>query len=199
MIRKNQSFFLMIILMCVAVCASAQEKSSSVPKVKKCSCGFSSITQGGLAAGESLPQGLVQSISGIRYKEWFAGIGGAVDFYHFRTIPVFIDLRRYLTEKITTPFIYVDGGVNLPWIMEHEKPSYSREDFKAGWYFDAGLGYRLALSGRHGILLNVGYSEKNLNSRRWMTTSYCPVEPCPDSESFNYTFKRYVFKLGWQF
>lgn len=198
MIRKNHLSSLLIILICAGTGVFAQAKpEGSFPK-NKCSCGFSSMVQVGPVVGGNTQRWMAQSVNGIRYKEWFVGIGGAVDFYRFRTIPVFLDVRRYLTQKITTPFIYVDGGVNLPWLMEREKPSYEKEDFKAGWYFDAGLGYRLSIGGRHGILLSAGYTEKNTSSKRWVAY-YCPLTTCPDSERLRYTFKRYVFKLGWQF
>ena len=198
MIRKNHLSFLLIFLSYAGIGLYAQKKSVETFPKNKCSCGLSFIVQGGPAAGATMPQWVFQSVNGIRYKEWFAGIGGAADFYHFRTIPIFLDVRRYLTQQITTPFAYVDAGLNFPWLMEHQKPSYLKEDFKTGWYFDAGLGYRLSIGGRHGILLSAGYSEKNIRSKKWVQY-YCPVQPCPEYETYKYTFKRYVFKMGWQF
>src|SRR5687767_13793360 len=79
---------------------------------------FNSINMFGVAAGESKLFGLLQTVNGITYDTWFAGIGAGLDYYSYRTIPLFFDLRRDI-GKLNKGFIYADLGYNFPW---KEKP-----------------------------------------------------------------------------
>src|SRR5688572_26776039 len=94
---------------------------------------FNSINTFGVAAGESRPFGLLQTVNGVMYNNYFGGIGAGLDYYSYRTIPVFIDLRRSI-GKLNKGFIYADLGYNFPW---KEKPGkeislYNSYHFTAG-------------------------------------------------------------------
>ncbi len=64
---------------------------SSSAYTQKSKVKFNSLNMFGVAAGESRPSGLFQTVNGVRYKNWFAGIGAGLDYYSYRTIPVFFE------------------------------------------------------------------------------------------------------------
>src|SRR5687768_4020311 len=55
---------------------------------------FTSINQAGVTWGGSGQTLQLQSINGIFYKTFSAGVGVGLDYYWQRTIPLFIDLRK---------------------------------------------------------------------------------------------------------
>src|SRR5438067_13301438 len=48
----------------------------------------------------------LQSINGIAYKTYSAGIGLGLDYYFMRSIPLFIQLEKSITKHNTSPFVY---------------------------------------------------------------------------------------------
>jgi hypothetical protein len=194
MINNKLKLLMIVFAIMSSTMAAAQKKPS-----RKCECGFSTINQGGFfIAGEQAPGGIFQTINGFRFREWFAGAGVGIDFYRFRTIPVFLDIRRNILLKQHSPFLYADIGINFPWLRGFETPSYYEgQDFKGRLYFDTGLGYNFNISGKHRLLLSAGYTEKRIREKRTVQT-YCINPPCSEKfELYNYTMKRIVFKIGW--
>src|SRR5215203_3590562 len=79
---------------------------------------FTSINQVGIGWGGSGEGLQLQTINGLSYKTYSAGIGIGLDYYWARTIPLFIDLRKNIFSKKQTPFVYADLGLNMPWVKE---------------------------------------------------------------------------------
>ncbi len=158
---------------------------------------FGSINMFGLAIGESRPSGLFQSVNGVTYTKWFAGIGAGLDYYAYRTIPVFFDLRRGI-GKLNKGFIYADLGYNSPW---KEKPGkeisfYNSYHFTRGLYSDIGIGYKTNSYKNSSFLLSAGYSYKKVHSKIGVVSS-CLIPPCPeDFTSYDYGYGRIVLKAG---
>jgi hypothetical protein len=151
----------------------------------------------GVAAGESRPSGLFQTINGVRYNNWFAGIGAGLDYYSYRTIPVFFDLRRDI-GKLNKGFIYADVGYNFPW---KEKPGkeisfYNSYHFTKGLYSDIGIGYKLNLNENPSFLFSAGYSYKKVHNKIGVVNQ-CLVPPCSEKfTNYEYGFGRIVLKAG---
>lgn len=160
---------------------------------------FSSQNYIGMIEGEIGVSFQVQSINGISYKSWFTGIGTGIDHYYERSIPLFLSIGKFLpTGKI--PF-YLNGdfGINVPWVRF---PVYYEGNNKlhSSFYWAGGLGYKSgSKKNKHGFLLNVGYSFKQLSQK----TEYvypCLTPPCPvDKQSTNYRLNRISVKAGWMF
>ena len=89
----------------------AQQKPAE--KTKNCGCAFSSINQIGLLAGEGGEGFQLQTINGLRYKTWMVGAGVGIDGYRFRSIPLFLELRKEFNLKSNAFFIYNDIGLQL--------------------------------------------------------------------------------------
>ena len=90
-------------LCCGIFCiANAQQTKKAV---------FHSLQQVGLINGRGAVSASLQSINGFEAGDWFAGIGLGLDFYRYRSVPLFADVKRYF--KIANGnrlFIYGDGG-----------------------------------------------------------------------------------------
>ena len=89
----------LFICMAVSVKLQAQVADTKNPV-------FHSIVNIGLVSGSESGSLQLQTIAGVGYKNWFAGIGAGLDYYRYRTVPVFIDLRHSLV-KTETNFLYM--------------------------------------------------------------------------------------------
>lgn len=191
--------FLSIIISLTTFPLYAQVKEEYSKNAKSCSCGFQSIFQGGLLEGAAGPSWNLQTINGIYYKTWFAGIGVGLDYYTMRTIPLFMDVRKELFRKNRTPFLYADGGIHFDWLKNKEKPGWGSSKYNRGFYYDIGFGYKIGFKKHDALLMSAGYTMKTLREERVVITR-CIQPPCnPSKDYYNYTFSRLTIKVGWQF
>lgn len=160
---------------------------------------FSSILQGGLISGDQSESSLIQTINGWRKDKWFAGVGAGIDFYHERGVPLFIDIRRDLSDKKHTPFIYGDGGINFEWLNFVQKEQRGLPKSSAGLYYDIGAGWKLKGRNNGGLILSAGYSFKQAKERSLMQT-YNPILFTSQQtyQYMDYRYRRVVIKVGFQ-
>jgi hypothetical protein len=183
-------------LLLLTLQTNAQQKNS-LPANKKFI--FHSIAQAGLLEGESTSASQFSSINGIQYKTWFGGIGIGLDHYNIRTVPVFASIRKDVFNKNSTPFVYADLGTQFVWPGNNDKWQYGDQDFKAGLYYNAGAGYKLAIAKKHALMFSAGYSEKKFSYSSSYTLT-CLVAPCPEyKNSTEYILRRLSFQLGFMF
>lgn len=173
--------------------------------------GFRSIQHISLINGKGAVSAGLQSVNGIRLGNWFAGAGAGLDFYRYRSVPLFLDIRREFGLNKGKLFVYADGGYNLPWVTDGEDVynawpgSFYKVDNKydGGIYTDAGIGYVIYHGSRSALVLSVGYSIKKFKKQVITTSSYTPPQQEPvvneDVKKFNYNFNRLMIKIGWQF
>jgi len=101
----------------------------------------------------------LQTINGYFFGPYFsAGIGIGLDGYHepnINTLPVFLDLRAYLSDNYNTPFLFLDWGTLLA----------ASDTFQKGNLFNIGVGYKVFISKKKRIALTpeFGYSMKNIS------------------------------------
>jgi hypothetical protein len=179
---------------------SAQEAKQERPGKKGCSCSFSSINQVGFLFGTKGAFYQAQTINGMKYKTWFAGVGVGVENYYRTGIPVFIDVRKYLFNKSSTPFAYADVGVHFVTDKHDQLNQWYENKYHNGLYAEAGIGYKFGFSGKDRWLISAGYSHKYVKYDNKFLGSPCPTSRC--YEGF-YTYKnylhRYAMKIGLQF
>lgn len=168
---------------------------------------FSSINQLAMLNGHNVVSAAVQSVNGWGYKSWYLGAGVGMDFYRYRSVPLFVDFRRELFIQKNKVFGYADLGFNLPWARDDEDFvntfSESKSSYKGGLYADFGIGYGFAWRSGDALLLSLGYSYKEFSK----TTKYILRQPQgwgPEEEIENVTkydqhFNRLSLKIGWQF
>ena len=176
---------LWLITTLISLTAPAQEKIR-----------FNSISMVGLAAGETGNSALIQTINGISFKNWFAGIGLGIDYYKNKTIPLFFDLRVPIGK--TNFFVFADPGYNFPFKNKpDEKVSfYDTYQFSGGFYSELGIGYKMRVSGKNYLLFTSGYSYKKLNNKVGVINP-CLIGPCPvDYSTYEYGYSRILLKAG---
>jgi hypothetical protein len=182
MFRKYS--FITAILCSLAVSSLAQ--SDAAPKAKKNRAfGFGSINQFGVAAGENDNGFILQTINGLRYKTWFLGLGVGLDTYSAKTVPLFLDIRKSLLAKPSTPFLYADGGIQFSAEKKHNKDDFGSKDYDPGLYYDVGAGYYIELKNKNALLLALGYSYKGLDY-----TYY--------AANYKYKLNRFSLKVGYK-
>jgi hypothetical protein len=166
---------------------------------------FGSFNNVGLLQGGSDQNLQLQTINGMHYKTFFGGIGIGLDNYHFKSVPLFIDLRKNLQTKAQTPFVYADFGAAFPW-DRRMGDEWSKSTFKTGFLYDLGLGYTIPVKGRFAINIAAGYSQKFVEEMQendyrmwWDFPPYGPIETKKDTSHYNYTFRRFSFKIGFSF
>lgn len=179
--------------------AGAQQDSMGISKSLKTALRFHSITNIGLLAGASDRDLQIQTIAGLQYKTWFAGAGAGLDYYYFRGVPLFLDVRKTFS-KAHAFFVYTDIGWHLPRIKkEQQTATWYTSDFKKGLYYDVGAGWNFKLNRRNALLFSAGYSVKKL--REIQKSNFIP--PGADEELYtsrlDYDLRRISIKAGFQF
>jgi hypothetical protein len=198
---RNIKFLLILLLLGIRYGpVSAQQKSSRWQ--------FHSLNNVGLLEAQAGSAFQLQTVNGVQHKSWFAGAGVGLDFYRYRTIPLFIDLRKEFGKTANKLFVYTDLGRNFSWVTDKEKSLYVADDqFSHGLYADIGLGYKIAVGKSQAFLLSLGYSYKNL-SESYATIYYYPGLPSftgnPEQmesagNRISYSLIRLSIKMGWQF
>jgi hypothetical protein len=192
---------LLILLVMIFVPGSAQQKSLTSP------WRFQSIANVGLLEGQAGSAFQLQTINGAHYKSWFAGVGLGLDYYRFRTIPLFIDIRKEFGRSNSKFFLYADGGINFSWVTEAQKMGYWVNDqFHNGFYSDMGLGIKTTIAKKSALYISLGYSYKKLSETYSTFYNYYPnyyttdvFPPNDTGEKISYSLNRLSMKIGWAF
>ncbi|MBX3253430.1 MAG: hypothetical protein KF862_04750 [Chitinophagaceae bacterium] len=200
---KNILMAGMLLLACTGQ-VSAQQKVTTGKAV------FHSVQQLSLINGNNAVSAGIQSVNGFELNGWFAGIGAGLDFYRYRTIPLFLELKKKIPLKENALFFYADGGYNIPWIKSEDQYNEGpwgyykvKNNHKARLYFDGGLGYAIHINKGNALLVSAGYSHKAFTTIKTTTNKYNIGTPQEtqniDIEKNAYRFNRFMLKVGWQF
>ena len=196
---QKRLFLLLVFVTGSIYTTSAQEVKQERPAKKGCSCSFGSINQAGVLNGSKGASLTLQSINGIKYKTWFAGVGLGFDGYYRSGFPLFLDVRKDLQNKEQTPFLYADVGYHfLRDTKDRLNEWYENTYNKGSMYTDVGVGYRFGFLSKNRWVISAGYSYKYVryyNRYLWE----CPTARCNESYITvkNY-LHRYSMKLGFQ-
>jgi hypothetical protein len=168
---------------------------------------FNSVNNIGLMEGEAGSVFQLQTINGFQRRSWFAGVGVGLDYYRFRSIPLFIDLRKEFGKKEDKFFLYTDGGINFYWKENKDvKQFFVNDKFKNGFYAETGFGYKFRLNKKLFLNISAGYSYKKLTEEGnyYPYNYYNPYGPYnlpPDVSAAKivYNLNRLVLKVGVEF
>lgn len=182
-------YFITVVFYFLTVAAIAQSKIN-----------FSSQNYVGLLAGEGKTAFQVQTVNGIIYKAWFAGLGTGIDWYYLRSIPLFASFGRdFFKIKKGNFYISADGGVNFAWSEPRDYNVIADQKYIPAIYYGAGLGYKMVTGkNAHVLLINIGYSYKHIRER----LRYLHVIDSSDSyltEYYDDHLRRLSLKFGWGF
>ncbi|MFL9485140.1 hypothetical protein ACI6Q2_20315 [Chitinophagaceae bacterium LWZ2-11] len=143
-----KKMFLILCILCITAAGLQAQKIK-----------FNNITGVGVTTGQSTGF-TAQTINGISYKSWNAGIGVGYDNYQFKNIPVFLDLRKYFGAGKIKAFIYTAGG----YIMH---PTF---------YVEPGAGIAIKV-GKTNFLLSAAYCRKEFKYDDYLI--YYAIDPVP--------------------
>lgn len=177
---------------CMLLC-NAQQHTNAKQKFR-----YHLLTSAGLAMGEAGGKAVVQAVNGLAYKQFFAGIGVGLDYYKFKTMPLFADLRMSL-DKQQQLFVYVNGGYHYP-LNTNKKtdlPYITTETFKGSVYYDAGIGARAFNHHWYRLLVSVGFSQKRIEHVQGYTYSWNNPITKEYIHTYHYTLNRFTAKLTW--
>ena len=161
---------------------------------------FHSINQLGQLEGQTGSAFLFQSINGWQYKTWFTGVGVGLDYYRFRSIPLFLDVRKWFGGKNKCFFIYVDGGHDFIWLRDSDTDPYLPGTYSTGFYSDLGIGGRVALNSRIALLLSAGYSHRSVEKKVQSYALPCYMNgSCHFTDHYDYQMNRLSIKAGFEF
>lgn len=168
--------------------------------------GYYIIPQAGFLYGDQRVDGQGIVAGGIEYKGWGLGIAAGIDWYKVRTVPVLIDIRRNLPVARQPLFVYGNLGWNIAAPLDKQYYFAGSVDmrgnrFTHGMYGEAGLGYALLNRSKKGFLLSLGFTSKTV-TERFRETIYIMQPPYTTVETerrLDYTFNRFIFKLGYKF
>ncbi len=162
---------------------------------------YSGMFNVGILYGSNKSKIQAQTIHGLQYRGWFAGVGGGIDDYFQQSIPIFLDVRKSILNKPNTPFVYADGGINL--VTKGTKDDWRKVEMKAGVFYEGGLGYKIALAEKLALNLAVGYSAKtytqNTFFKRTIPTPPYFTDDWTQSNKEDFNLQRFVMKIGLQF
>ena len=184
---------IMAVLFFSFLCVTAQQQHTPV-KWK-----FYSVNQLGLLQGESKAAFQLQTVNGFQRSNFFIGLGAGLDYYRYRSIPLFADFRKYFGKANTAFFIFADAGVHFVWEKKNSS-AYEMEKFYPGLYTGAGIGYKAGFKNGTGLLLSAGYSYKRVNDRLQQPPYLCLAPECfIQSDYYRYNLNRLLLQLGWNF
>ena len=121
-----------------------------------------------------------------------------LDYYMFRSIPVFATVNKDLVFNGRTFYVSGDVGTNYPWINDNAESSNSK--YFQGFYWAGGLGYKaFAKNKTDALIINLGYSFKRIKQEDKIL-GVCINPPCSVSlERYDYRLNRISMRVGWQF
>ncbi len=156
----------------------------------------------GLSTGQVGGTGAIQTVNGMAWGPWFAGVGAGVDYYRLRSVPLFLSLTRDIAlGKNNWLYLFADGGKNVPWhgSSTEQRDEFEISNFGGGGYWAGGVGYLWGLGGHtsKAVLISAGYTVKK-QSEDQRATIFCPLEGCP-LVHYAYLNQYYLFMIGFRF
>jgi hypothetical protein len=189
-----KKIFLVTILMAIVTV-------SSLPAQSKIN--FRSQNYAGLLEGDAGSSWQLQTINGFQKRTWFAGLGTGLDFYRYRTVPLFLSVNKSIKPAGNSFYFLSDAGINFAWVnKELRSPGndFISDKFTPALYWNSGVGYKAVIGKKeNALLINMGYSYKHLKETKELPV-FCINPPCPPNiEEYNYHLKRISIRLGWEF
>ena len=180
--------FLLIFHFGLTLFATAQKKNIQ----------YSGNISAGVLSGQSSAALQLQLVQGVQYKTWSAGIGAGLDYYHTRSVPLFLQLRKTIKVNPETPFVYLNGGFNVPWVQAEKE--FFATGYTRGFYGEGGIGYEVPVLKKHRLFFSGGWQVKTytatMNTMPWLSSWPPPSHAFRD---FDYTLNTLAVKAGLRF
>lgn len=177
-------------------------------------CKWWIVPELGLQAGSYEPSGDIRLNGGINYKGWLIGVGGGLDYYRFKSYPIYVQTRKFIGNKRLKPFVFASAGINIPEETSVSKTSFWLENtliinnlvavqptiytYKPGAYGELGFGYALLNKKNRGLMMSFSYTQKNLSELYPNQISNGTIGGVEDSkEKQIYYMKRWCLRISY--
>src|SRR5690349_4838732 len=117
-----------ILLFFIGICffANAQKKVH-----------YSGGVEGGISKGSNPVSGFLFTTQGIAFKQYTFSAGSGTDFYGFRSVPLFVDVKRKFSNKALQPYIQAATGINFT--SPNSTDAKSLKEYAGGGHFENGF------------------------------------------------------------
>jgi hypothetical protein len=134
--------------------------------------GYTGSLEAALVNGGYESNAAITMTHGLGFKGITASVGAGIDYYRFRSVPVFIDLKKYFTIAKLQPFIQASAGLNVAWPTTEQKivqrwwwQGNDTISFSNGIYSKAVMGIVLNPGKQVKISAVAGWSYKSVTTR----------------------------------
>lgn len=165
------------------------------------------VADGGPLWGGYGPTGDIRLQGGVKTNGWHIGAGAAYDPYRFRTVPVYVQGRKFFSNWKSKPFVMASIGANISVEKEEQpvdmNPIWSRwqpsaYQYSNGIYAEAGIGWAFRVTKKWGFNLSLSYTYKT-NTETFNSPVWAGLSQAESSLSENkYQMNRLAFRLGIQ-
>ena len=156
--------------------------------------------EAGILKGGSDKSNAILFTNGIRYKNVMVGLGGGIDNYLFRSVPLFLSVRKGFGSRAVQPFVGASAGINFSHPTNDQKQFYSAYDsahFKNGFIADASAGIAIKIYKQLHIFISAGYSYKT--EKVIYKNDYFMINIPRDNRTDIYRMNRWYFSTGLWF
>ena len=178
----------LLLLILLPLFAIAQNKKSSAPMKFQTSIGA------GLLVGHSESSVNWQLVNGFKINNWFGGIGAGVDYYRYRTVPLFLSARR---ERLfhSNFFAFADAGLAIPAVRDNQRKEFVvRDKYYPGFYSETGIGWAIPANKKLSVRVSLGYSFRTVREEAEFP-SFRSWWPSPNTEiEYRYKFQLLTLK-----
>lgn len=155
----------------------------------------------GLQIGAQEPSADLRLQGGLKQKNWYYGLGAAIDFYRFKSFPVYLNVRHTFKFRGTTPFLTASGGYNFKNASD-TVPTWigSRVyDRSGGYYGEFGGGFIVKIAKKERLSLAVVKNIKQVKESYDIDFWLGPGQNRSARSTDLYTMHRVIVRLGWIF
>ena len=163
-----QKIFFLFTIIISTIAVHAQSKPS-----------YTAIIEAGVLKGGSDNSNTILFTNGIRYKNAMGGVGVGIDNYLFRSIPLFVRVRKSFGNHLLQPFISASAGINISHPTNGQKSSYFFSDsarVKNGFMADVSTGVSVKIYKQLRGFISAGFSYKTTKVI-YKNGDYTPNEP----------------------
>ena len=167
------------------------------------------VPEAGLMIGSYEPSCDLRLQGGILKNGWMLGLGTALDFYRYQSVPVYVQGRKMFGHKNWKPFVMASLGVNIPTTRPAENlipidivPTTISEEntnhYNTGIYGEAGAGYAFLNKKGRGFLISFSYVQKRTQEIYYSSFWTGSIQTGPIKQENIYIMNRFAIRIGWK-
>jgi len=167
------------------------------------------VPEAGMMTGSYEPSGDLRLQGGIHKTGWMIGIGTALDFYRYQSVPVYVQGRKMFGHKNWKPFVMTSMGVNIPTTRPAENlilidivpttiPKENTNHYNTGFYGEAGAGYAFLNKRGRGFLISFNYVQKRTQEIYYSSFWTGSIQTVPIKQENIYIMNRFAIRIGWK-